>query len=113
MRQLLRFYQQCGTLATAPVARTVGVHILPSLIVGNRAKEVKVSQAGNYPDCECCHYKMAYDEEAQSLDMGSGQKTPTNSAMVPCLDVGAIVNRVTWGPSEKIERLRELLARHQ
>jgi hypothetical protein len=39
--------------------------------------------------------------------------TTPNSAMVPCLDVGAIVNRCTWGPSEKIKRLRELLAQHQ
>ena len=47
-----------------------------------------MSQAGNYPDCECCHYKMAYDEEAQSLDNGSGQNTPTNtvSPKLPILE---------------------------
>ncbi len=38
-----------------------------------------MSQAGKYPDCEGCHYKMAYDEEAQSLYKGSGQNTPTNT----------------------------------
>lgn len=42
-----------------------------------------MSQAGNYPDCEICHYKRAYDEEAQSLDKGNGQNTPTNKQSTP------------------------------
>jgi NAD(P)H-hydrate repair Nnr-like enzyme with NAD(P)H-hydrate epimerase domain len=39
-----------------------------------------MSAAGNYPDCEICHYKAAYDEETQSLDNWNGQKTPTSTA---------------------------------
>lgn len=64
---------------------------MPSLIIGDWAKEVKVSQAGNYPDCEICHYKAAYDEEAQSLQKGNGQNTPTNIQMVTALGFEVVV----------------------
>jgi len=84
---------------------------LPSLIIGDWAKEVQVSQAGNYPDCEICHYKAAYDEEAQSLNKGSGQNTPTNIQMVAALDD---IRAVVFGRGDsvtKVQKVQDLITR--
>ena len=39
-----------------------------------------MNQAGKYPDCDNCHYKMAYDKEVEGV-----QKITThNTQRVPC-----------------------------
>ena len=66
----------------------------------------------NYPNVSTID-EICEEAWNAATDAAEERFASTNGTMVPCLDVRAIVNRCTLGPSEKIERLRELLAQHQ